>query len=76
MQRMRTAEGVLALIKEQDPNTEISLYFIRHLIKSGKVPVIAAGRKLLVNADATMEYIASGEARVVPIHSGIRQIRA
>lgn len=60
MPRMRTASGVLATIKEQDPGTEITLYFIRGIINSGAVPVVHAGTKKLVDVDRVIKYIASG----------------
>ena len=60
--RMRTAAGVLALIKEQDPGTEITLHFIRRIINSGSVAVINAGTKKLVDADAVIAYISAGNS--------------
>lgn len=60
MPRMRTASGVLAEIKEQDPGTEITLYFIRGIINSGVVPVVSAGNKKLVDVDRVIAYIESG----------------
>lgn len=59
--RMRTAAGVLAIIKGQDPDTEVTLHYIRQLIATGKIPVTPVGRKKLVDADAVMEYIAAGQ---------------
>ena len=77
MPRMRTAAGVFALIQEQDPDTEVTLHYIRALIKTGKVPVTPVGRKLLVDADVLIRYIATGEnapqKRIIPIRE--RQIR-
>ena len=60
MIRMRTAEGVLAIIKEQDPNTKVTLHYLRSLIKTYKVPVTPVGRKRLVNADVIIDYISAG----------------
>ena len=60
MPRMRTASGVLAAIKEQDPGTEITLFFIRKIINSGTIPVVNAGTKKLVDVDRVIEYIESG----------------
>lgn len=59
--RMRTAAGVLAIIKEQDPSTEVTLHYLRHLINTNKVPVTPVGCKKLVDADAVIAYIAAGE---------------
>ena len=36
--RMRTAEGALAVIKTEDPETAVTLRAIRGLINTGKVP--------------------------------------
>ena len=60
--RMRTAAGVLAIIKEQDPSTEVTLHYIRQLINTGKVTVTPVGTKKLVDANAVISYIATGEA--------------
>lgn len=61
MPRMRTAKQVLEIIREEDPGSAISLTFIRNLINSGKLPVVCAGKKKLINVDAVLEYIAKGE---------------
>lgn len=58
MTRMRTAEGALQIIKEQDPDTAVSLRFIRRLISTGELPSIPVGRKKLINVDALLEYLA------------------
>ena len=75
MPRMRTAPGVLEVIKETDPNTEVTLSYLRRLIASGKVPVVSMGSKKLVDADMMIEYIAGGHERivgnVVPIELGV-----
>lgn len=62
--RMRTARKVLDLIKEQDPGTEVTLHYLRHLINTGKVPVTPVGRKKLVDADAVIDYIADSQSAV------------
>lgn len=62
MPRMRTAGNVLEIIKEQDPGTAVTLHYIRHIIKTGRVPSVTVGRKKLVDADAVIAYIAAGEA--------------
>lgn len=36
--RMRTAEGALAIIKEQDPDIAVTLRYIRRLITDGTIP--------------------------------------
>lgn len=57
--RMRNAEGVMKELKAQDPDTKITLNFIRGLIRSGTVPVVQAGRHKLVNVDLVFDYLAN-----------------
>ena len=59
--RMRTAPGALEIIKEQDPDTAVTLHYLRRLIKTGAIPCIPVGRKKLVNVDQLIEYL-KGEA--------------
>ena len=59
--RMRTAPGALEIIKEQDPGTEITLHYLRRLIKTGAIPSVSVGRKKLVNVDLLLDYL-KGEA--------------
>lgn len=57
--RMRNAEGVLKELKAQDPDTRITLNFIRGLIRSGEIPVVQAGCQKLVNVDLVFDYLAN-----------------
>ena len=60
--RMRTATGVLTEIQKMDPNTEITLHYIRNLIHNNKIPVVYAGRKKLVDLDAVLEFLEKGDS--------------
>jgi excisionase family DNA binding protein len=55
--KMRTLDECYAEIKELDPNTSISKHYIRQLALSGKIPVVMAGRKRLINLDKLIEYL-------------------
>ena len=55
--RMRTAEGALQIIKEQDPETAVTLRAIRRLINTGAIPYVPVGRKKLINADGLIAYL-------------------
>ena len=57
--RLRTAPGILQIIREEDPNTEVTLHFLRQLIKTGKVRSVPVGRKKLVNVDEVQAYLAT-----------------
>ena len=60
MPRMRTAGKVLELTQAEDPGTEVTLHYIRQLIKTGAVPCVTVGRKKLVDADHLIQRIAEG----------------
>lgn len=76
MPRMRIAQGVLDIIKADDPDTAVTLRYIRHLISTGKVPVTNVGTKKLVDADKVIEYIAAGEYTAVELTPGeIRKVK-
>ena len=57
MNRMRTAEGALQIIKQQDPETAVTLRAIRRLINTGAIPCVPVGRKKLVNVDGLISYL-------------------
>lgn len=60
MKRMRTAAGVLEIIKQEDPGSEITLHYIRQMILLGTVPVVEVGRRKLVDADELIERMTTG----------------
>lgn len=64
--RMRNADGVFRELKEADPDTRISAYFIRRLIKSGAIPVVKIGRMELVNVDLVFDYLATHGVTLPP----------
>lgn len=77
--RMRTAPKIVAEIKAQDPGSEVTEHYVRQLVKDGKVPVVWAGSKALINLDDVLELLRLGTCRVEPapcVVGGIRQINA
>ena len=60
MVRMRTAKSLLREIQTQDPDTEITLHYLRKLIASGAIPVVHVGRKNLVDMDLVLDYLSNG----------------
>lgn len=64
--RMRDAKGVLAEIQTIDPETPITIHFVRGLIKSGEIPVVEAGNRKFVNVDMVLDFLAS-QSTVNPI---------
>lgn len=55
--RMRTAAGAVATIKELDPGSEVSVHFVRQLIKTGQIPSVPVGCKRLVDVDRLLDYL-------------------
>ena len=56
--RMRTAEGLLEIIRAEDPDTAVTLRAIRRMIHTGEIPSTAVGCKRLVNVDLVLRYLA------------------
>ncbi|MEL4106840.1 DNA-binding protein [Oscillospiraceae bacterium WX1] len=61
MDRMRFPEQAFELIRQEDPDTSITVNYIRTLAKTGKIPVVMIGRRHLVNVDALLNYLAHPE---------------
>ena len=64
--RMRTAAQVLAEIKKVDPNTCVTLSYIKRVIHEEKIPVLSAGKKKLVNLDDFIEFLSKGDSDAEP----------
>lgn len=56
MPRMRLVKEAFDYIKENDPNTHLTLTGFRRLINEGEIPHIRIGRKQLVNLDLVEQY--------------------
>lgn len=77
--RMRTAPKIVAEIKAQDPGSEVTEHYVRQLVKDGKVPVVWAGSKALINLDDVLTLLRMGTNRAEPalcVLGGIRRIDA
>lgn len=65
MKRIRTIDGCYREIKEEDPNSAITLRAIRRAVSEGDIPSrrIGSGKgwKYLVNLDDVVFYFAGGE---------------
>ena len=77
--RMRTAPKIVAEIKALDPQTEVTEYYVRQLVKAGAVPVVWAGNKALINLNDVLDLLRVGAAppqAEAPTVGGIRRIGA
>lgn len=55
--RMRTISQTIGYIKKQDPESCLSEWYLRNLIKSGQIKVHKAGNKYLVNLDNLLNFL-------------------
>ena len=63
--KMRTVAKTVDELKRLDPDTCVSAYYIRQLIKKGELPVVWAGSRALINLDdvLTLLHIGTGERK-------------
>lgn len=53
----RSIQHALDLIKQTDPQSDLSTYRLRQIAKSGHVKVLSAGSKILFNIKSLSEYL-------------------
>jgi len=51
MPRMRTLEETYKYLKAADPDTCLTPYSLRRMVKQGDIPAIKSGKKYLLNLD-------------------------
>ena len=56
MVRMRTISQTISYLKEKDPNTSITEWRLRKMLKTGQLKFHMAGNKYLVNLDYLEEF--------------------
>ncbi len=57
---MRTRDKCMELLKHDDPETSLTRNSLERLIKTGKLPHVNIGSKILVNYDKLLELLAAG----------------
>lgn len=76
--RMRTLDECYRELKELDPNTAVSKYFVRRLALSGAIPTVKCGCRRLINLDGLIAYLNEPHNEPLPAASqtvnGIRKI--
>lgn len=55
--RMRTLPECIAMLKELDPDTAVTLTALRRKVKCGELPSVEVGSKKLVNFDILLESL-------------------
>lgn len=63
MPRMRLIKDAFEQLKKEDSETDITIYALRTIVKSGVVPTVRLGRKLLINYDSLLDYLSFGDKR-------------
>lgn len=57
MQRIRTIDQAYDEIKEKDPQTALSRYMVRQMVRQGVVPSLQLGKKQLIDVDVLEQKI-------------------
>jgi hypothetical protein len=52
---MRTIRDTAKWFKDHDPDTEITEFAIRQMIKEGTIPTVKTGNKYLINLDVLLK---------------------
>ena len=61
--RLRRISDVMNEIREEDPETDVSQYVIKELLKSGKITCMKYGNAWLVNLDELYSYFIDGTSK-------------
>ncbi|MGE5633379.1 MAG: hypothetical protein ACM3TR_20130 [Caulobacteraceae bacterium] len=56
MARMRTIKSAIEYIKQQDPSSCVTEWWLRQLAKSGRIKTHKAGSKYLIDIDYLEEF--------------------
>ena len=59
MGRLRTINEAHKYLKEQDPGTSVTPYFLRSLVYDGAIPHIKAGKKFLIDIDSLEDQLSA-----------------
>lgn len=61
MSKLRTIQKAYEYVKEQDPNSDVTMYMIRKLAEQEKVSIAKSGRKVLIDVDSLMDLLSGKE---------------
>lgn len=59
--RMRSIKDAAKYFRELDPETELTEYTLRQMIKEGTIPAVKTGNKFLINLDLILAMFGSPE---------------
>lgn len=74
--RMRTIDAAIRELKEADPETAITKYYLRQLIVTNQIPHVKAGKKYLLNMAVLEDFLGGGSssAAMPETVGGIRKL--
>lgn len=61
VKRLRSIHSLYQMIKEQDPETEVTEYLIRKLVFGGHIPSVITGNKRLASFEDLCAYLFEGK---------------
>lgn len=73
--RMRTIPECVAMLKELDPDTAITLTALRNKVKRGEIPAVSVGSKRLINFDLLLEMFCLKQPAPAPSSGEYGKIR-
>ena len=59
--KMRTLDSAFAEIKASDAGTALTKSALRRFVKTGELPAIRVGRKLLIDVDKVFEFLTAND---------------
>lgn len=71
LKKLRTIEQAYNAIKEMDPDTAISKWFIREAILGGEIPFVQVHSKRLIDLDDLISYI-NGNMHTMAERQGVK----
>lgn len=77
MVRVRSLQEAYLMLKEDDPDTRVTVHLLRRLVADGTIPSIRAGRRIMLNYDTLIEYLSASykaDAQEEPEPSTIRPV--
>ena len=59
MEKLRTIDNTIIELKRMDPDTALTGWALRQLVKEGKIPCMMVGSKQLITVEAVERFIHS-----------------
>ena len=72
--RMRVCKKCMEELRKEDPETAVTEYYIRQLVRNKKIAYVKSGRRTLINYESLLEYLNQPENERPRQTGGIRPI--